>query len=95
MAAYLLIRIACDQPDLLQDYQSVTPAIVKKYQGRFLARGGKTVTLEGPLESRRLVIIEFPDMDAAKAFYHSPEYSDARLLREGVAKAEFVALQGL
>lgn len=95
MPAYLLIRIATDQPHLLQDYQSVTPSIIKKYQGKFLVRGGKTETLEGPSETRRLVIIEFPDMDAAKAFYHSPEYSEARLLREGVAVAEFVAVQGL
>jgi len=95
MPAYLVIRITADQPELLQDYQKVTPSIIKKYQGKFLARGGKVETLEGPAETRRMVIIEFPDMESAKAFYHSSEYSEARQLRDGVAKAEFVLLQGV
>jgi len=95
MPAYLVIRIASDQPELLQDYQSVTPSIIKKYHGRFLARGGELETLEGPTETRRMVIIEFPDMDAARAFYDSEEYNEARQLREGVAHAEFVLIQGL
>ncbi|MHC4540451.1 MAG: DUF1330 domain-containing protein [Planctomycetota bacterium] len=53
------------------------------------------MTLEGPPESRRIVIIEFPELSDAEAFYNSPEYSEARKLREGVAVADFIAVDGV
>lgn len=95
MPAYIIIRIAADEPGLLKDYQMAAPAIIEKYHGRFLARGGQVVTLEGPTESRRVVIIEFPTLADAEAFYHSPQYTEARRLREGIATAEVVAVDGI
>lgn len=95
MPAYMLIRIAIDDPSKLQDYQAVAPSIVEKYRGRFLARGGATVTLEGPSETRRLVVIEFPELSDAKAFYHSHEYTEARKLREGIGLFECVGVEGV
>lgn len=95
MPAYLLIRVAADDPIQLKPYQSVVPAIIEQYNGRFLARGGNTVTLEGPAETRRLVVIEFPTLDDAQAFYHSPEYTVARKLRDGLGSFEFVAIEGI
>jgi len=95
MPAYIVVRIDVDEPGLLKDYQIATPPIIKKYRGRFIARGGSVVTLEGPIESRRIVIIEFPELSDAEAFYHSPEYTLARKLREGIAVAEFIAVDGV
>jgi len=95
MPAYLIIRIHAESPELLKDYQTAAPPVIEKYNGRFLARGGEVVTLEGPVESRRVVIIEFPGLSDAEAFYHSPEYTQARKLREGVAVAEIIAVEGL
>lgn len=95
MSAYMIIRIQADDPGLLKNYQAATPTIIEKYKGRFIARGGKVVTLEGPEEPRRIVIIEFPELADAEAFYRSPEYSQARKLREGLAVAEFIAVEGV
>lgn len=95
MAAYIIIRIAITDTDKIKDYQAVVPGIVQQYGGRFLARGGAVVSLEGEKESRRVVIIEFPDMATAQAFYHSPEYSNAIQLREGAAIAQIIAVDGL
>lgn len=95
MPAYIVARVDVADPALLKDYLAATPSIIKKYRGRFIVRGGSTVTLEGPTESRRIVIIEFPDMADAEAFYHSEEYSEARKLRDPVAVAEFIAVQGV
>lgn len=95
MPAYIIIRISTDKPELLADYQQTAPAIIEKYHGRFLARGGPVVTLEGPDEARRIVIIEFPELADAEAFYHSPEYAQARKLRENIATAEFIAVDGI
>jgi len=95
MAAYIVIRLHTDDPLSLREYQAATPPIVEKYHGRFLARGGNVVTLEGPREERRIVIIEFPTLADAEAFYHSPEYTESRKLREEKADAEFIAVEGL
>jgi uncharacterized protein (DUF1330 family) len=95
MAAYIIIRIDVDDPGLLKAYQTAAPPIIEKYGGKFIVRGGSVTTLEGPDESRRIVIIEFPELSDAEAFYHSPEYTQARKLREGSAVAEFIAVNGV
>ena len=95
MPAYIVARVAVDDPALLKEYLSATPPIIEKYRGKFIARGGSTITLEGPTESRRIVIIEFPELSDAEVFYHSPEYSEARKLRKGVAVADFIAINGV
>lgn len=95
MPAYLIARVQATDPSRLKEYMAATPAIIAKYGGRFLARGGTTVTLEGAAESRRIVIIEFPDLTGAEAYYRSPEYTEARRLRDGAAVAEFIAIEGV
>jgi uncharacterized protein (DUF1330 family) len=95
MPAYILIRVTVADWDRYRDYMALTPAALAKYQGRFVARGGESVTLEGPEESRRLAICEFPTLALAKEFYASPEYQAAKALRAGACEAEFVALDGL
>lgn len=95
MTAYVVIRIKADNPSLLKEYQSVAPSIIESYNGRFLARAGEVVTLEGPQESRRVVIIEFPNLEDARKFYHSKEYTSAIALRKEVAEAEIIAVAGV
>ena len=77
-----------------REYTKLTPAAIERYGGRFIVRGGDVVTLEGPQEKGRVVIIEFPNLDQAKAFYASEEYSQARKLREGAAIGQFLAVEG-
>jgi uncharacterized protein (DUF1330 family) len=74
MAAYLLAQITVTDPDRYQDYRKEVPAVIERYGGRFLVRGGATTPLEGDLPHARLVILEFPDRAAAQRFYDSPEY---------------------
>jgi uncharacterized protein (DUF1330 family) len=81
--------------DKYNEYIKVTPGIIAKYEGRFIVRGGETVTLEGPQEKWRIVVVEFPDLAKAKAFYHSPEYADAKKIRAGAAEAQFIAVSGV
>jgi uncharacterized protein (DUF1330 family) len=95
MTAYLIIRVAVTDWDRYREYMALTPAALAKYQGRFIARGGESVTLEGPQETRRLALVEFPSLDLARTFYASPEYQAAKALRDGACEAEFIALDGL
>ncbi len=95
MAAYMIARVDVEDIGLLKDYLAATPPVIEQYHGKFIARGGTTLTFEGPEETRRIVLIEFPSLSDAKAFYHSPEYTEVRKLREGVAVGEFIAVDGV
>jgi uncharacterized protein (DUF1330 family) len=95
MAAYVIARINVNDWDQYNEYMKVTPGIIAKYDGRFIVRGGEMVTLEGPEEKWRIVVVEFPDLAKAKEFYYSPEYTDAKEIREGAALAQFVAVSGV
>ena len=95
MAAYMIARVNVTDWDKYNEYIKVTPGIITKFGGRFIVRGGETVTFEGPEEKWRIVVVEFPDLEKAKEFYYSPEYTDAKKIREGAALAQFVAISGV
>ena len=95
MSAYILIKIQVNDPSKLKSYQEVAPAIIEKYNGKLKVRGGEVVSLEGPAENRRIVMIEFPSLEEATKFYYSDEYADAIKLRSDVADFEMIAVDGL
>jgi uncharacterized protein (DUF1330 family) len=96
MPAYLIYRANIHDMDAYRtDYMSQTPAILEAYGGKFIARGGTLETLEGDPEDRRVVLIKFPSMEAAQAFYNSEEYNRARAARADIADAQMILLDGL
>ena len=95
MPGYIIARVKVTDTDKYWGYLKVTPAIVAKYGGKFIIRGGEKVTLEGAPIEDRIVVIEFPNLEKAKAWYNSKEYQDARNLREGAAEASFCAVDGV
>ena len=95
MPAYLIARIEVTDWDRYKEYVKATPAVIAQFGGRFIARGGETITLEGPAETRRVVLIEFPSLEMAKAFYDSAVYREVMKLREGAAEAQLVAIAGV
>jgi len=92
--AYIVVQAEVTNPQRYAEYAKLSPGIIAKYGGKFLARGGKTVTLEGPPAKNRVVVIEFPSLEKAEEFYRSPEYTEAKKLREGAATAQFIAVEG-
>ena len=94
MAAYIIVRMHVTDMEQYKEYAKATPDVVAQYGGRFIVRGGETVTLEGPEEKDRIVVLEFSSMDRAKAFYGSEAYTVAAKLREGAASAQFVLVEG-
>jgi uncharacterized protein (DUF1330 family) len=93
--AYLLVQADVTNPQQYQEYAKLSPGIVAKYGGRYLARAGRTSTLEGPAAKSRVVVVEFPTFDQARAFYQSAEYIAARKLRAGAATAQFIIVEGV
>ncbi len=95
MAAYIVVRMDVTDADQYEIYKAAAPAAIAKYGGTYLARGGAVETVEGDDETRRVVILQFPDMDAARTFYNSPEYTAAREKRAGASDGQFVIVEGL
>lgn len=95
MSAYVIAKIQVTDWERYKEYVKATPGVIAKFGGRFIARGGETVALEGPEETRRVVLIEFPSMENAKAFYASAEYQSVMVLRSGAAEVQLIAVQGV
>jgi uncharacterized protein (DUF1330 family) len=70
------------------------PGVLAENGGHFLARGDDAITLEGAWVPSRLLVIEFPDMNAVHAWYQSPIYQQAKALRAGAADMNIVAIAG-
>jgi len=93
--AYIVVETDIHDPEQYELYKQASPAAVAASGGRFIARGGELAVLEGEWQPRRLVLLEFPDLDAARRFYDSPEYREAKRLREGAARLNMVAVEGI
>jgi uncharacterized protein (DUF1330 family) len=94
MPAYIIARVDVTDWDRYREYTKATPAAIEHFGGRFIVRGGEMVTLEGPEETRRLVVIEFPSLERAKKFFQSEEYSLVKKLRAGAATGQFIVING-
>jgi len=91
MPAYIIARVEVTDWVRYREYTKATPEVIAHYGGKFIVRGGESVTLEGEPETRRLVVIEFPTLEQAQEFYNSPEYTQVRQLRAGAAVGQFIA----
>jgi uncharacterized protein (DUF1330 family) len=96
MPAYVIAAVtdAWDQDKLLEYRRRNTDAVAA-HGGRFIARGGRHESLEGDWAPVRLVIIEFPDADAARGWYESEEYAPLRELRQTASKTDIVVVEGV
>ena len=95
MSAYIVARVNVTDPEKYKNYIALSPAAIAAAGGRFIARGGDVITLEGEEETNRIVIVEFDSMKQAEEFYHSELYQKAKLEREGAATGQFIIVDGL
>lgn len=95
MSAYIIVDISIHDPATYERYKELAPASIEQYGGRYVARGGATETLEGSWQPNRIVILEFPDADAARRWWASDEYAEAKRLRQSASNADMLLVQGL
>ena len=95
MAAYVIadVREAWDA-DALDEYRRRNTDAVANHGGRFVVRGGAHELLEGEWDSLRIVVIEFPDMAAARAWWESDEYQPLKPLRRGASTTNIILVDG-
>ena len=95
MPAYWIARARINDPDGYKRYTDRVPAILDKFGGKVLARGGTYEHLEGKGYFQRHVVVEFPTFEQAVACHASPEYQEARKFRlNGVGDNELVIVEG-
>ena len=95
MPAYVVTEIEVLDPVRYEDYKKMSPVSIQAYGGRFIVRGGKTETLEGKWSPKRFVVIEFPSVERAKAWWSSAEYAEAKKLRQEIARTEMIVVESL
>jgi len=91
---YIVGRIDVIDAEKYAAYVPLATAAIKAHGGVVLSRGGRYEGLEGPARTRN-VLVEFSSFEAAKAYYHSPEYKIARDARDGAAHVEIVVVEGI
>ena len=94
MAAYIIVDIEVTDPHRYEAYKRQAQETVEAYGGRYIVRGGSAERLEGTWEPRRLVVLEFPDVATARAWWSSDEYRPARALRDATATSNMVLVEG-
>ena len=94
MPAYVIVETDVTDPEQYEHYKAAASDAVAAGGGRYLARGGELAVLEGDWQPPRLVILEFEDLAAARRWYDSELYQQARRRREGAAHLRMVAVQG-
>ena len=94
MPAYAIAVVNVTDPAKYQEYSKLAGPATAKYGGKFVARGAVESVVEGTLPCNRVVVVEFPSAEAAKKFYASPEYAEARKKRIGAADFNMIIVEG-
>jgi uncharacterized protein (DUF1330 family) len=95
MPAYVIVETNVTDPEQYEQYKAAAPGAVAAGGGRYIVRGGELAVLEGDWQPSRIVVLEFEDLAAAKRWYESEAYQEAKKLREGAARLRVVAVQGI
>lgn len=95
MAAYLIVTARVrDREAFLAGYAPRAAELVQRFGGRYVLRAPGAVMLEGDGgDGASVVISEWPDKAAALAFWNSPDYAEAKRLREGLADCQVLLIE--
>lgn len=94
MPAYIIVNIEVTDPEGFERYRAAVPPLIAAHGGRYLVRGGELHVMEGAPDWKRLVVLEFPSLDAARAFYDSADYAPLLALRLASSRGEMVMVEG-
>jgi uncharacterized protein (DUF1330 family) len=91
---YWIAHVTITNPERYKDYVAANAIAFRKYNARFVVRGGQHEVVSGPKGERRHVVIEFDSYATAKACHDSPEYQAAAKIRDQVSTAELIIIEG-
>jgi uncharacterized protein (DUF1330 family) len=85
-AGYVMVQMNVTDPEKYKQYMAAAPATIRAAGGEYLARGGRSETLEGDWQPHRVALLKFPTYEQAKAWYDSENYRQARTKRAGATE---------
>lgn len=94
MKAFVIVDVTITDPARYDEYKKLTPGSLEPFDGKFLVRGGATDTLEGDWKPGRIVILEFPSLEKAKAWWSSAGYAPAKAIRQSASKTRMIVVEG-
>jgi uncharacterized protein (DUF1330 family) len=95
MSAFVVVQVDVKDPARYEAYKAMVPPSLQKYGGRFVVRGGQVHVMEGTWAPKRFVLVEFPSVERAKAWWASPEYAEAKALRQATADSHLIIVEGV
>lgn len=95
MPAYLISDVSVADAEAFQVYRTRAAASIKQHGGRYLVRGGSIEMLEGGWSPRTIIVVEFPDLERARAWYRSPEYASALAVRDDALSRNLILVDGI
>lgn len=95
MPSFVIVDIEVTDPERYKKYIEVAPPTIARHGGKYIARGGKTEALEGTWSPKRVVVLEFPTYDQAKAWWASEDYAGPKALRQSASIANMILVEGL
>jgi uncharacterized protein (DUF1330 family) len=95
MPAYIIVEVDVHDPVQYEDYKKMSYESLQPYEGKFIVRGGAAVNMEGDWQPKRIVVIEFPMVEKAKAWWASEEYAPGKALRQRTATSRMILVEGV
>ena len=95
MVAYVIAEVDVTDPEAYKLYADKAPGVTQPAGGRYLARAGHVEALEGEPPRSRVVVIEFADMEKARAFYYGKAYQDIIPLRHAASRGRMFVVDGV
>lgn len=95
MPAFILVEIDIRDPETFERYKLLAPPSIAAYGGKYVVRGAPVETLEGDWHPARFVMVEFPTVERAHAWWSSPEYAEGKALRQSCADTRMILVEGL
>jgi uncharacterized protein (DUF1330 family) len=95
MTAYVISDVEILDDEMIKKYRLLAQESIAKYGGRYLARGGRVEPVEGAWTPMAIVIVEFPDMARAKAWYQSAAYAEALKVRARALDRRLIFVEGV
>ena len=95
MPAYVIFDVEIRDATKFQEFMSGVKPAIEEAGARYLARGGAHKVHEGDWSPRRIVLLEFPSMEAWEAFYNGATYQGLKKIRDECSSARLVSVVGL
>lgn len=94
MAAYVIFDVEISDPAQYQEFMTGVKPALEAAGAKYLARGGEHKVYEGDWEPRRIVLIEFPSVEAWETFYNGETYQGLKAIRDACSSARLVGVEG-